>query len=52
MLGIINGGVQYKPAEVILKLYKLYVRPNLEYYIQFWKPINVKDEDMLEGVQR
>ena len=24
----------------------------LEYCIQFWTPINVKDADMLEGVQR
>ena len=49
MLGIINKGVQYKSAEVISNLYRSYVRPHLEYCI--WTPINVKDEDMLEGVQ-
>ena len=52
MLGIINRGVSYKPAEVISKLYRSYVRPHLEYCIQFWSPINEKDADMLEEVQR
>ena len=48
MLGIINRGKSYKSAEVILKLYRSYVRPHLEYCIQFWSPINVKDADILE----
>ena len=52
VLGIINKGVSYKSFEVISKLYRSYVRPDLEYYIQFWTPINVKDADMPEGVQR
>ena len=50
--GIINKGVSYKSAEVISKLYRSYVRPHLGYCIQFWTPINVKDADMLEGIQR
>ena len=37
---------------MISKLYSSYIRLNLEYCIQFWTPINVKDADMLEGVQR
>ena len=41
MLRIINRGVSYKSIEVISKLYRLYVRPHLEYFIQFWSPINV-----------
>ena len=52
MLGIINKGVSYKYAEVISKLYRSYITPNLEYCIQFWTPLNVKDAVMLEGVQR
>ena len=52
MLGIINRGLSYKSAEVISKLYRSYVRPHLEYCIQFWSPINEKDADMLERVQR
>ena len=52
MLGIIIRGVLYKSSEVISKLCRSYVRPHLEYCIQFWSPINGKDGDMLEGVQR
>ena len=37
---------------MISKLYGSYVRPHLQYCIQFWAPINMKDADMLEGVQR
>ena len=52
MLFIIHRGVLYKSAEVISKLYISYVRPHLEYCIQFWTPINVKDADMLKEGQR
>ena len=52
MLVIIYRGVSYKSAEVISKIYRSYFRPHLEYCIQFWTPLNVKDVDMLEGVQR
>ena len=36
---------------MISKLYGSYFR-HFEYCIQFWTPINVKDVDMLEGVQK
>ena len=52
MLGIINRRVSYKYAEVTSKLCRSYVRPHLEYCIQFWLPINVNKADMLEGIQR
>ena len=42
MLGIIKRGVSYKSAEVISKLYRLYLKPHFQYCIQFWSPINVK----------
>ena len=51
MLGIINRGVGYKSAEIISEIYISYVRPDLEYCIQFWTPTNVKDAVMLEWVQ-
>ena len=51
-LGIINRGASYKSAEVISKLYRSYVRPHLEYCILFWLPINEKNADILEGLQR
>ena len=44
--------MSYKSAEVKSKPYRSCVRSHLKYCIQFWAPINVKDEDMLEGVQR
>ena len=52
ILRIINRGASYKSAEVISKLYRSYIRPHLEYCIQFWSPTNVKDADMLEGVRK
>ena len=52
MLGKINREVSYISAEIISKLYRTYVKPHLNYCIQFWTPINLKDADMLEGVQR
>ena len=49
---ISNRGASYKSAEAISKIYRIYVRPHVEYCIQFRSPINEKDADMLEGVQR
>ena len=49
---LISRGLSYKSVEVISKLYRAYVRPYLEYCIQFWLLTNVKDADMVEGVQR
>ena len=43
ILRIINRGVSYKYSKVISKLYRPYM--HLEYCIQFWPPINVKDAD-------
>ena len=37
---------------MISKVYRSCVRPYLECCIQFCTPINVKDADILEGVQR
>ena len=52
LLGTISRIVSYKSAEVISKVYRAYVRPHLEYCIQFWSSTNVKDADMLERIQR
>ena len=35
-----------------LQLYKVYVRPHLEYCIQAWSPYHQADKDKLEKVQR
>ena len=52
ILGMINRQISFKSPEVILKLYKSYVRPHLEYCSQFWSPYLQKDIDLLENVQR
>ena len=46
---LINRRVLYKSSEMISKLYRSYVRTYIEYCIQFWTPIDVKDADALKG---
>jgi hypothetical protein len=52
LLGVIKRKVKNKGSEIILRLYKTLIRPNLEYCIPFWNPQLKKDTDLLEGVQR
>ena len=41
-----------RDKSIILQLYKLLVRPHLEYSVQAWRPHYWKDIDLLEDVQR
>ena len=41
-----------RKREILLPLYKAYVRPHLEYAIQAWHPSQVRDKTVLEKVQR
>eukprot|EP00061_Rhincodon_typus_P005585 g25275.t1 len=45
-------GIEFKSREVMLQLYKVLVRPHLEYWEQFWSPYLRKDVLALEGMQR
>jgi len=48
MFGIINRTVKYKYREVLLKLYKSLVRPQLEFCTAAWSPYYKKDKELLE----
>ena len=52
MLAFINQSIEYRSWDVMLKLYKALVRPNLEYGVQFWSPNYRKDVNKIERVQR
>ena len=50
-LGLIRRSFKYLTKESLTTLYKVYVRPHLEYCVQSWSPYFAKDIDMLERVQ-
>ena len=52
ILGMIKRTFTCKSEEIILQLYKSWVRPRLEYCIQAWCPHLRKDIDLLVKVQR
>jgi len=43
--------ISYKSCNVLLRLYKSLIRPNLEYCISAWSPYYQKDKHLLERVQ-
>lgn len=38
MIGIIKTGIENKTGHSIMLLYKSMLKPNFEYYVQFWLP--------------
>ena len=52
VLGQVSRAVKYRDKRTFVQLYKVYVRPHLEYCIQAWSPYTQADKDKLEHVQR
>ena len=52
ILGRIRRNFKCKSPDVIVRLYKCLVRPNLEYCVQAWSPRLRKDAEVLERVQK
>ena len=52
ILGCIKKSVTSRSREVILPLCSAFMRPQLQYCIQFWGPQHKKDSGLLEWVQR
>ena len=52
ILGLVRRTIMYKEKQLIVPLYKVIVRPHLEYCIQVWRPYRRKDIDKLDRIQR
>ena len=52
MLGLISRSISNRSKYNVLKLYYAFVRPHLEYSVQFWSPYLRKDVIELEKIQR
>ena len=49
--GMVKMTFTYITKESFLVLYKTYIRPHLEYYVQVWSPHLKKDKETWEKVQ-
>eukprot|EP00061_Rhincodon_typus_P006561 g27323.t1 len=52
MLAFIGQGIEYKSQDVMLQLYKTFVRTHLEYCINFWLRNYRKDMEALRRLRR
>ena len=52
VLGQISRGVTFRDKDTLVRLYKTYVRPHLEYCQAAWSPWTQGDKKVLEQVQR
>ena len=51
VLGQINRSFSCKTKDVMLQIFKVFVRPHLEYAVTAWSPWHKKDADALERIQ-
>ena len=52
MLALINKSFEYLSTNMLLQLYKSFVRPILEYGNTVWGPMFVLDQQSVEKIQR
>ena len=52
VLGQLTRGFHYRDRKTFMKLYKLYVRPHLEFAAAAWNPWTSADKETLEKVQK
>jgi len=52
MLRVIKRNFTDRSKEIIMALYKNFVRPHSEYYAPIWSLYYRKDNEVVEGVQR
>ena len=52
IIGLIRRTITYKEKQLIVPLYKVIIRPHLEYCIHAWRPYRKKEIDKLEKIQR
>ena len=52
VLGQITRSFHYRDKTVFVQLYKVFVRPHLEYASAVWNPWTAKDSEMVEKVQK
>ena len=52
VLGQISRAVKTRDKRTFIQLYKVYVRPHLEYCVQAWSPYSEADKNKLEQVQK
>ena len=52
VLGQINRSFSCKKKDIMQQIYKVFVRPHLEYAVTAWSPWHRKDIEILEKIQR
>ena len=52
VLGQMSRAITYRDKFTFTRLYKVYVRPHLQYCSSAWSPYTVADKELLESVQR
>ena len=50
ILGLINRTIEYRDSNILLRLYKLLVRPHLEYCVPVRAPHYLKNRALIESI--